>query len=424
MIPTGAIMRSSTRALLHKNEWKKNENGVAVFGVKAKAKPSNYIEHYISDSEDFRFLLWQEAEQIINKFGFSTAKLQLIFASHTMKQDSPWESIFSLKASDLIKELGWDKSHKLSKTEKLNEIAQLAYVLSCLTVKCVWIEGKHPKGKMNGITPIGRVWNVTVIPQGELNLEGKIEKPDEVYLMIQPGGWTQVFLNKAGARAKEALYQFGYLAKSVLEIDPYHDEVALRLAIFLTLDSRVHLNGTYRVETLLKEVLPQSAIDEACRDKRKGYELRQRWNKSLELLMNLKGQQWQIKFDDDSYPEWLRPLSKAEKPEGFKKEKIIDQLLKAKITILPPAPIPQLMEKLARRKPLKHLPTATKPKITGADIRKLREEKKISQIQLAAHLGYTKTWLCQIEKGRRQLIPKTAKELMSAIELIAKNNTP
>jgi hypothetical protein len=34
------------------------------------------------------------------------------------------------------------------------------------------------------------------------------------------------FLNKAGSKLKEALYQFGYIAQEVLKIDPYHDELA------------------------------------------------------------------------------------------------------------------------------------------------------------------------------------------------------
>jgi len=38
--------------------------------------------------------------------------MHMIFAAHTMNQEKPWESRFSLKASDIVKEIGWDKGHK------------------------------------------------------------------------------------------------------------------------------------------------------------------------------------------------------------------------------------------------------------------------------------------------------------------------
>ena len=113
------------------------------------------------------------------------------------------------------------------------------------------------------VPPTGRMWNVVVDPRGQLNLEGKVEKPEEVYITVQPGLIFQSFLNKAGSRLKEALYQFGYLAQDLLKIDPYHDELALRLAIHLTMDSRIHASGKYRVETLLKALLPHTDIDTA-----------------------------------------------------------------------------------------------------------------------------------------------------------------
>jgi hypothetical protein len=162
------------------------------------------------------------------------------------------------------------------------------------------------------------MWNVVIDPRGQLNLEGKVEKPEEVYITVQPGLIFQSFLNKAGSRLKEALYQFGYLAQALLKIDPYHDELALRLAIHLTMECRVHTTGKYRVATLLEAMLPQTVIDAARSDKRKGYDLKQRWDNALKLLMKLR---WQIEFDE-SYPEWLQPGSKATKPSDWKKSSL------------------------------------------------------------------------------------------------------
>lgn len=82
------------------------------------------------------------------------------------------------------------------------------------------------------------MWNVQIELTGQQNLEGKIDQSDEVYITVQPGLWTHAFLNKAGCFAKKALYQFGYLAQDILKIDAYHDELALRLALHLTMESR------------------------------------------------------------------------------------------------------------------------------------------------------------------------------------------
>ncbi|MBW4635765.1 MAG: hypothetical protein KME30_28965 [Iphinoe sp. HA4291-MV1] len=232
-VPSSAVMFSSMEAYTRKDLWQKDTEGIAYLQHRAKGNPKNYIEHYISSPGDITMLPWDEAQQIIDKFGFTTAKLHLIFAAHAMNQEKPWQSTFNLKASDIIQEFGWEKNHEKPKPEKLLEIASTAFALDCLLVKAVWVEGRNKKGEIIGSVPVGRMWNVQIKATGQFNLSGKIDNPDEVYITIQPGLWTQDFLNRAGAKSREALYQFGYLAQQVLKIDPYHDELALRLAIYM-----------------------------------------------------------------------------------------------------------------------------------------------------------------------------------------------
>lgn len=398
-IPTFAAMKSASLAQIRKDLWSKDDNGFAYFKHQAKGNPKNYIEHYISHPGDIELLPLEQAEQIIDKFGFNTVKLHLIFAAHTMNQERPWDGKFNLKASDIIKYLGWDKRTDLPVHQKLNEIAKTAFVLDCLLVKSVWIEGRNKKGQINASTPTGRMWNVVIDPRGQLDTEGKVKKPEEVYITVQPGLIFHSFLNKAGSKLKEALYQFGYLAQSILRIDPYHDELALRLAIHLTMESRVHTSGTYRVETLLKHLLPHTVIDTARSDKRKGYDLKQRWDNALKLLMNMR---WQIRFDE-SYPEWLQPGSKLEKPNDARKMKIIEWLLQAKITIKPPEPIPELLAAKVKAK----LPSSKQKKVTPVTgitsdrIRKARNAKGWSQRKLAGTLGVSQSLVKMWEKGRR-----------------------
>ena len=413
-VPTFAALTSAIRAQIRKEFWHKDDNGLAYFKHQAKSNPNNYIEHYISSPGDITILPWEQAEQIIDKYGFNTVKLHLIFAAHTMNQPVPWEGKFCLKASDVIKYLGWDKRTDLPVHQKLSEIAKTAFVLDCLLVKSVWVEGRNKKGGINASTPTGRMWNVVVDPRGQLNLAGKVEQPEEVYITVQPGLIFHSFLNKAGSKLKEALYQFGYLAKDILTIDPYHDELALRLAIHLAMESRIHLTGKYRVETLLKALLPHTVIDKARSDKRKGYDLRQRWDNALKLLQELK---WQIQFDE-SYPEWLQPGSQEGRPKEARKMKIIEWLLQAKLTINPPAPIPELLAANVKRQPKtrKRIPTRTTG-LTSDQIRKARNAKGWSQRQLAGWLGVSQSLIKMWEKGKRTPSPEMETKLRQLLEL-------
>ncbi|MGL6342845.1 MAG: helix-turn-helix domain-containing protein [Waterburya sp.] len=414
--PTFAGIGSAALAQIRKDKWQKDSNGFAYFKHQSKGNPKNYIEHYISNPGDIELLPLEQAEQIIDKFGFNTVKLHLIFAAHTMKQERPWDSKFSLKASDIIKYLGWDKRTDLPLYQKLNEIAKTAFVLDCLLVKSVWVEGRNEKGGIDASTPTGRMWNVVVDLRGKQNSEGKVEQPKEVYITVQPGLIFYSFLNKAGSRLKTALYQFGYLAQDILRIDPYHQELALRLAIHLAIDSRIHVSGQYRVETLLKHLLPHTVIDTAREDKRKGYDLKQRWDNALKLLKELN---WQIQFDE-SYPEWLQPGSKAKKPESARKIKIIEWLLQAKITIHPPEPIPELLANKVQPKPKAKKPkqiSATATRLTSEQIRKGRNVKGWSQRKLAGWLGVSDVLIGYWEKGKRTPSEEMEKKLRELLQI-------
>lgn len=323
-----------------------------------------------------------------------------------------------MAASEIIKNLGWDRRTDIPKHKLLLEVASAAYILDCLLVKSTWIEGCNAKGQLQASTPTGRLWNVINDPWGTIDLfSGNVEEPYEVYITVQPGLWTQNTLNKAGSKAREALYQFGYLAEEILRIDPYHNELALRLAIHLTMQSRFHQSGVYRISTLLEEMLPQAAIEAACYDKRKAYDLKQRWDSALKTLISLR---WQIEFDDLSYPEWLRPGSEAEKPEGWRKFKIIDRLLEAKITIKPPAPIPELIAAVSRSPKIpQKLPaiSSASPGLTGVSIRNAREAKGWSQRKLAGWVGVSQSLVKMWELGQRAPSPEKETLLRKVLDI-------
>ena len=418
-LPTAIPIASSIRAQLRPDLWQQDEdNNLAVFQYHSKANPANFIEHYITSPGDIVMLPWEAADQIINKFGFDTVKLQLIFAARTMEQGEPWKSAFTLKASDIIHLLGWDKNHSTSLAEKRNAVASTAYALSCLLVKSVWVEGRG-KRQIDASTPIGRMWDVLIDPHGQIDwVTGKIEKPDEVYITISPGLWTKHFLNRAGNRAKEALHQFGYLARDILQIDPYHNELALRLAIQLTLDSRVRARNQnpyeYKVIGLLEEVLAKKEIGQALENKYKARDFKNRWNKALTLLMSLG---WQIEFDPETYPEWIRPNSKAPRPDDWRKIKLIERLLRAKLTIKPPHPIPVLLAKLKDPKPQKQLEAAPVEELTGEQVQLGRKRRSWSRKELGGFLGVSADYIGKLERGDRNITAELDTKLRKLLHL-------
>ena len=423
-IPTAIPIASSIRAQLRPDLWRRDSE-LAVFRYRSRSNPGNYIEHYITDPGDIALLPWEAAEQIINKFGFDTVKLQMIFAAKAMDQDEPWNSTFRLRATDIVQLLGWDRNHNTSLPEKRNIIASAAHALSCLLVKSVWIEGRG-KRRIDASTPVGRMWDVLVDPHGQIDwVTGKIERPDEVYVTVTPGLWTKHFLNRAGHKAKAALHQFGYLARDILRIDPYHHEMALRLAIQLTLDARVRVHSqtpyNYQVIALLKEVMPTPEIERALEDKYRARDLKNRWNRALTLLVSIG---WQIEYDPASYPDWLQPNSDAPRPPDWRRIKIIERLLQAHLIIRPPQPIPQLLTQVKAPPRLRaSRPSGEKRRsppardITGDEVREGRRARDWSRKELGGFLGVSADYVGKLERGDRVITAPLQKRLRKLLAL-------
>lgn len=416
-IPTGLPIVSSISAQLQTTLWKPDSSGIAHFRYHSKNNQNNYIEHYITTPGDIETLPWEAAEQIINKYGFNTVKLQFILAAHAMRQAKPWESTFTLKATDIVAELGWDKSHHSDLPTKRNEVASIAYALSCLLVKAVWIEGRGTK-QVDASTPVGRMWEVLIDAHGQFDwIAGKIEKPDEVFITIRPGLWTAHFLNQAGSKAREALYQFGYLALNILKLDPYHDELTLRLAIHLTLDVRIRARDRnpheYKVKTLLEAVLPIQAVQQARQNREKARSLFERWNCTLKLLVSLGWRQNECApqpneemvrtpvFYANPYPEWLSPENKIRKPKGW-----VDHWLEQKLIIKPPHTISQRMVSLTHFKKTKQLEPLPDKNLTGEEVKAARKARKWTQAKLAGTLKVHQSLIAKIESGDRQISPE------------------
>ncbi|NJO62466.1 MAG: helix-turn-helix transcriptional regulator, partial [Richelia sp. RM2_1_2] len=418
-LPTPVPLRASVESHYRMDKWKKDANNFGVFESISKTNPKNRVEVYIGGEKDGDILAWEAALQVIDLMGIDAAKLQLVFASYAFNSSIRNQPRFSLKGTELIKQIGWDKKHRLTASEKLAKIASIAFHLGRMLMECTWVEGKPKGNKVDVSVSISPLWVIEVDARGQKNIfTEKVDAPEEVYINVSAGPWAEKWLNRMGMKAGMALHQFGWLATELLKIDPYHDELALKLAIHLTMASRIKMQDKnqyeHKVGSLLEAVELEARIDAARQEKREAYNLKQRWDSALTLLMSMN---WRVIFDDTTYPEWLRPNSKAKKPSDSRKEKIIDRLWKAKITIMPPDPIPTLLTRKAEPSKLKSAKCTKSTPLTATQVRTAREVKGWNQRELANLLGVSQKLVSMIERGERTITPKLETKLRKALEI-------
>lgn len=129
-------------------------------------------------------------------------------------------------------------------------------------------------------------------------------EPDELYIKVRPGICTEKFLNARDVSAKESLFQYGYLAKSTLQINPYRQRLASKPAIFLTIMSRIREDGRYEVQTLLERLEPKELLQAIRENRVRRVKLINQWDSAL---LTLKELGWEVGFDPVTYPESFRP---------------------------------------------------------------------------------------------------------------------
>lgn len=420
-IAAGIPMKTALHSMLHKEEWKeKQHTSEAYYKYKGKKNPSNFVEHYInkSDTTNIKKLPFDEALQLIEKFGLDTAKLHLLLSAYACQCENPYGVVMRLKGTDLIKTLGWGTNNE-KQHELLTRLANTAWALNSLLVKSEWSEGRNNKKTMVYIET-SRMWEMAVGVYGQKNIYDQVDEPNEVILQVRPGLWTTGFLNQGGAASREAFYHFGWLSKQIMDIPQYHNELAIQIAMRETISA--HYRQNFRtVESFLLENKhgSASAIDEARKDKVKRHSLKKDWDKTLSTLENVE---FTIIYDDKSYPPNLRPNNQRNPKYYFEK------LLAAKLKIIPPSPKPSDLLHQSVTKTTSSITNnsnrqkkSREKQITGSDIRQAREEAGVLATHLAKYFGKSRAWLSQKEKGVRSLSQKEAKEIMTAIKVLSKH---
>jgi DNA-binding transcriptional regulator YiaG len=150
-------------------------------------------------------------------------------------------------------------------------------------------------------------------------------------------------------------------------------------------------------------------IEAALSDRRYAHDLKNSWDSIITTLKNVG---FNIKFDPETYPEWLRPDSKEKNKRGY-----FEILLQARVSITPPTPA-YLEQQKTNPKPIKKT-------ITGTNIKKDRESAGLSLSAVANYFGKSRMWLSRKESGKRNLTQSEALEILKAISILKdhKNNS-
>ena len=407
---SGIPVLTGLDSITHKVKWyEEKHTKLARYEYQGRKNPENRIYHYISDPYDLKLLPFDEAVQIIDKFGINTAKLHLIFSIHASQERKPWEGLFRLQGTQLIKDLNLDKRTDLKKSELLNKIASTAWALASLVVQAEWQEGKGKKTLANIKT--SRLWNVAIQVVGQKNADGKVSEPEEIYLDVTPGLWTESFLNQLGAKSRTALYHYSFVSEKIMSIRAYPSDLALRIAMRQSIMPYRKLPIT--VGQFLVENMDGAAdkIRKAENNSQFAYELKEQWNNALKMLEKAG---FKLFYDDNSYPSCLRPDSEEKTHRGY-----FARLMKAKINITPPELNSRRIVITQPSEKPKKLPSVQKI-ITGSDIRKARLKADVKATDVAKYMKKSRAWLSQKETGKRSLTDKEGRELLQAIRFLSK----
>jgi hypothetical protein len=414
----GSAITSGCKALRDPKKWSENNLGKAFYQHNKADKSDSYIVHYIKDwknENEIKLMPYSEAEQILEKFGVYPALFHLILAVHFYRQDDPLSANLRLKGTDLIKDLGLDKRTDLTKEEKLNRVLEVITAVRSLVISAKWSSTiKVQKGKklidkdvFFEVMP-SIMWNLSPIKITEKDLFGNEELID-LDIRVKAGAWLGHFFNASGREIGKALYNFATLSQKILDLDPYHEELALRIAL---LQSTMDYRQYYTVEQWLIENLlgAKDKINKAKTDRNIRRYLTNLWDNTLRALERIG---FTISYDDKTYPENLRPDS-PKKPYNY-----FDPLLMAKVRLTPETlgkPQPVIEVKAEQIKPVKQI---TEKVYSGADLKLKREALGITQSMIAKYLNKNKMYVSRIEKTQVLQCEKY-NEILDAINYISK----
>lgn len=373
---------------------------------------------------------WLSSIAELESFDLRAACLHLLYAAYATNLDRPWEQEFVLSDRAIEKYLGLDKRKDLTKAAKLTFIKDLAQQPCKLMAAIEWPQqGKVPSFSLSP----SRLWHL-------LDIEHHFQQDSSGYkhlvgltFRIQPGAWSQYFLNQECHKNRTAFFQYGvlpgFLLDAVTTIWQQH-EGAARLMLWLLFKVKVGNHQRIAVPTLMRVAYGQEKMNHAEIQREVRKRLLRTFEGDLEIL-----HRYGLKpvFDEESYPKEIQPLwvklnDIPDDPEaaiefwtedGSGDRSAFDaprgkwhSLMQAKILHFDlPEEWEEQLAKFEAKKRRKTCKTVRdKVDWSAQQIQTVRKQQGMSQRDLAVKIGKSQSWIRDLEKGR--LSPKESDRLL------------
>jgi hypothetical protein len=354
---------------------------------------------------------------------------------------TPWQSSFQIKSSDLIDHLGWQRNSD-KPLEQFAHLLQLIDRICHLTIQLFQtkMEDKstHQHTAHQANSPfwclIGTHYISRLGRTSSSRTSGgsyRSAYPKEIEFQIAPGQWITPFLQHNPTQLN-TLIEFSRIAKGILRINPTRKKLASRLAIFLTAIEPLHQSATYRVRDILSQIESDRPLTSHYKTDETQTRLLVRWNNALRRLKLLE---WVIEFDDETYPNALRPIGSLDDDETetipgrfenwfntWLDGRLILRSTPADIRIedirMGPRPIGSRLSRPRRSRP--SAPQNPAP-ITGITLDVALTLKGWSKAQLSAQLHMDRSMITHWIKGSRPISTDQRKRLWKILskELLA-----
>lgn len=451
--------------------WEKSEDGLCYESLISKGK--GFLSFWLTQDLFSKYPSVLESEAalaLIEQFDIRAACMHLIYSAHATQLDRPWEQQFVLNDRQLERYLGLDKNKNLNRQEKLQLMLELAKQPCHLLVYVSYPD----QGRVPSFT-VSRTW-LWEIAEPMLHFQECLQDDSGnsigeqtlvgFTLSIRCGNWAKYFLNEEMRRNREGYYEYGILSQQILQdlmSTWHHYEGAARLMTWLLFKTKINRDSPMTVEALLKIAFGEKTLQLAKSNYRDRAKIVRSWIISLKVLME-KG--WKITRDSETYPiqYWVEdaesgllaqiPDDPEQAAEFWAKDAAsevgarltdktkrmrgqFEQLLTSKIWIQPPQIVAEKLDDIdeARRinsriEPKRRsislatddIPKSVSEKPTlsiiesGAQLKRLRLAKGMTQVELAQQMGRKESWVKMIEGEKRKIQPQYQEKLIQILE--------